>query len=170
MFLRIIGASCVLIVCGGFGFMLAESHIKQMRSLRQLIRILDYMESELMFRLSPLPVLSRHAAKEAEGRLAQVFLQFAIELENQISPNAEVCMHAALSKVRDLPELTKYALTQLGSQLGKFDFHGQLKGLETIRQFCRRKLLELDQSKDQNTRGYKTLGLCAGAALVILFL
>ena len=170
MTLRIIGASCILIVCGGFGFMLAEKYMRQARSLRQLIGALDYMESELLFRLPQLPILCRQVAEQIPGGLAQVFSEFAKELESQISPNVDLCMHAALGKVRDLPEMTKYALIQLGAQLGKFDLSGQVKGLEMIRQFCHRKLTELEQNKDNHIRGYKTLGLCAGAALVILFL
>ena len=170
MFLRIIGASCVLAVCGGIGFVLAEKHMKETHTLRQLIGVLDYMESELLFHLSPLPILCRQAAKEVDGVLERAFTSFALELENQVSPNVDVCMRAAVSKIHDLPEISKYALIQLGSQLGRFDLQGQVKEIETVRCFCRAKLKELDQNKDKRVRGYKTLGLCAGAALVILFM
>lgn len=170
MILRIIGSVCILVVCGGFGFMLSAKHLKEERTLRQLILILDNLENELLFRLSPLPVLCRHTAEESEGVLGNLFLIFAQELESQISPNVEKCMFVALSKIHDLPEKTRSVLVLLGRQLGKFALQGQLKGLETVRQACRRKLKELEENKENRIRGYKTLGLCAGAALVILFI
>jgi len=170
MFLRVIGASCILTVCGGVGFMLAERHMKELRSMRQLIRILDFMENELLFNLPALPFLCRQAAEETGGVLKRVFISFAQELENQISPNADMCMQAAVNRSRDIPAMTRSALLLLGGQLGRFDLQGQVKGLQTLRQTCLRKLKELEQNKDSRVRSYKTLGLCAGAALVILFI
>jgi len=46
---------------------------------------------------------------------------------------------------------------------------GQLKGLESVRQECRRQVETLSYNRDARLRSYQTLGLCAGAALAILF-
>ena len=57
----------------------------------------------------------------------------------------------------------------LGTSLGRFDLTGQLNGLEQVRSHCRRELEALAGNRDQRVRGYQTLGICAGAALAILF-
>ena len=99
MMLRVIGAILIIIGCGGFGFMLAANHRREECSLRTFISVLDYMECELQYRLTPLPDLFRQAAGFTRGVLRGVFLQICQELEDQIRPDAERCVIAALSKL-----------------------------------------------------------------------
>ncbi|MBQ6840196.1 MAG: stage III sporulation protein AB [Oscillospiraceae bacterium] len=160
----------VLLGCGGFGFKIAAFHMKEINTLRKLTGILDYMECELQYRATPLPLLCRQAAGEVSGVLSCVFLALAQTFEDHLSPNVSTCMDSVLKKYSQLPELSRTALEQLGQSLGRFDIEGQLKGLEAVRQTCRRMLEELERNKDVRLRGYQTLGLCAGAALAIIFL
>lgn len=170
MGLKAIGIIFILAGCGGFGFKLAYAHIKEEKSLRTLIRVLDYMECELQYHMTPLPDLCKKAAAECDGMLQKVFYRLATSLEDRISPNVEQCMHLALSAVKDMPQLTLSAMDLLGKTLGRFDMEGQLKGLESVRQECRRNLNELMQNREVRLRNYQTLGLCAGAALAILLI
>ena len=165
-----IGAFCIIVGSGGFSLMLASSYRKEERTLRNLIYALDFMMCELQFRMSALPDLCRQTAGECAGILRQVFLKLANELEDQISPDVSGCMRTVLAQKLDIPLQTKDALELLGDHLGRFDLHGQLKGLETVRQECRTKLNKLIGSKESHLRSYQTLGLCAGAALVILLM
>lgn len=170
MSFKLIGALCILFGCGGFGFQIAAAQLREENTLRQLIRVLDFMECELQYRLTPLPELCRQAAKECTGSLSSLFTMISRELEEQISPNVATCMAAAISKTEKLPQSTVNALELLGNSMGRFDLNGQLKGLDTVRGECRRHLEALATNKDVRMRSYKTLGLCAGAALVILFI
>lgn len=170
MTFKILGALLVLVGCGGFGLMIASSHRREVRTLRQLISLLDYMACELQYRYTPLPDLCRLAASEGTGILRQIFLNLSMELEDQISPDVQRCMEAALSKCRDIPKVTRRSLMLLGSCLGRFDMKGQLKGLENVRSECRRLLENLTQNQETRLRSYQTLGICAGAAIAILFI
>lgn len=170
MAMKWIGAMFVLAACGGFGFQIAAAQRKETRTLRQLIRILDFAECELQYRLTPLPELCRNAAQECSGPLSILFMHLSKELEDQISPNVSSCMRAAIAATQQLPRQTAEVLTLLGESLGKFDLNGQLRGLASVRGECNRRLDILSESQDVRLRSYKTLGLCAGAALVILFI
>ena len=128
------------------------------------------MECELQYRLTPLPQLCRYTAAQSVGALKDVFLTLAIELESQISPDVESCMRVALSKHRQMPLKAAQCLQELGKLLGRFDIEGQMKGLEAARRTCQRELQLLRQNKDSRLRAYQALGLCAGAAIVILFI
>ena len=79
-------------------------------------------------------------------------------------------MKAVLAKSKDIPRHTLESLQNLGNSLGRFDLSGQLKGLEGVRQECRGKLTRLMGNQEVRLRSYQTLGLCAGAALVILLM
>lgn len=165
-----IGAICIIVSCGGFGFSIGAMQLREEKTLRQLISALDYMECELQYRLTPLPELCRQAGADARGCIREVFWKLAGELEAQVSPDVETCMCAALHGTDNLPKHTMEAFQLLGQSLGRFDLSGQLKGLDAVRGTCRRRLEQLTNNKESRLRSYQTLGLCAGAALAILFI
>ena len=168
MSIKWIGAILVVVGCSGVGFTMAANYRREEWTLRALIRALDYMTCELQYRLTPLPELCRQAGKESGTPAGKALINLAQELESQISPDADSCMYAALSRMTDLPAATDEALRLLGSCLGRFDLNGQLQGLEQVRLHCRGALAALEAGRDQRVRGYQTLGVCAGAALAIL--
>lgn len=169
MTLKIVGVVLVVVSCGGVGFKIAENHRKEERALRQLIRILDYMECELQYRLTPLPALCRQAWEAFPEMPGRVFMGLFQELNAQSSPDIYQCMHNAINDVKSIPSITKNALELLGKSIGRFDLEGQIKGLSAVRDECRRNLALLTDNRENRLRSYQTLGLCAGAALAILF-
>ena len=170
MNLKLFGAICVIVGCGGWGFLVAAQYLQRIRLLRQLVGALDYMECELQYRSTALPALCRQTAQECSGKIRLLFLTLSEELEAQICPNVERCMAAALQRCGDLPRVIVHSCRNLGNTLGKFDLQGQLRGLDGIRQECRQKLQHLQTNHEARLRSYQTLGLCAGAALAILFI
>lgn len=166
---KLLGVLLVVASCGGVGFQIAANHRREESALRQLVGILDYMECELQYHLTALPQLCRQVAKEFTGVPAMVFLDLALEMESQVSPDIGCCMAVSLEKFKKIPVLTRNALEALGKSIGRFDLEGQLKGLDAVRQDCRRHLRELGDNRENRLRSYQTLGLCAGAALAILF-
>lgn len=169
MILKAIGALFIIAGCGGIGFRIAANHRFEEKNLRELLGILDYMECELQYRLTPLPELCRQAARDFGGLVGKTFLELSVAMDAQISPDVDKCMSAAINKELKLSPLTYEQLLNLGRSIGRFDIEGQLKGLDAVRQDCRRQLEALTHNRDARLRSYQTLGLCAGAALAILF-
>ena len=170
MSLKIIGAVLILSGCGGFGFAMAASQKREEHSLRQIVRALEYMQCELQFRQTPLPQLCYNVSSILTGQIRLVFLQLVNELNQQIAPDATYCMKAAVSAFPGLPHRVKEALEELGSTLGMFDLPGQQRGMAAVAAMCHEGICELSQNRSSRLRSYQTLGLCTGAALVILFL
>ena len=169
MSFKLIGAICVIAGCGSCGFLMASQHLARIRWLQNLITALDYMECELQYRCTPLPQLCRQAGEQNPGKIGQILMLLADDLEAQISPNAGRCMAAVLDRLGNVDSLLQTVLLEFGSNLGRFDLSGQLRGLENTRNICREKVEQLTQNKDGRLRSYQTLGLCAGAAIAILF-
>lgn len=170
MVARIIGAICVISACFGLGISVGYKLLKESRMLDQWIRILNRMEVELRCRLRSLPDLFRFLSHEEKGELAELFLGIAIEMENQIRPDVTRCIEAVLISSGGIPESVIESLELLGGELGKYDLDGQLVGINNIRERAIEKRKLLNKDKVKRIRGYQTLGLCAGAALVILFI
>ncbi len=170
MSIKWIGAMLIVAGCGGLGFLMSWNYNRELAAVRQLVRALEYMESDLEYRLTPLAELCRKTAVILTGSLKAAYLAFAGELENQIAPDAAFCMGKALHSVPELPKRTAEFLNQLGESLGQFDLPGQLRSLQALRTACTAAAVQMESLRPQRVRSYQTLGLCAGAALAILFL
>ena len=170
MTLKVIGAILIVLSCGGFGYYLAWQYLKEEKSLQELMRILEYMECDLQYHLTPLPVLLLNCSNQTNGSIACVLRSLSRELERQIAPDVDYCMKAAISTVNELPYLSIKVLKYLGKQLGKLDLNGQINCIAGVKRACCRYLDMLNSEKQMRLHRYKTLGLCAGAGLIILFI
>jgi stage III sporulation protein AB len=170
MQLKLIGSICIIAGCGGFGLLLALQQTRRIGLLRNLISIINSMECELSYRGSPLPHLCRISAQQNQGKIREVFLSLADEMESQVAPDPERCMAAALVKTGNWDTVLKDVLIELGANLGRFDMEGQLRGLEKTRETCSQLLNGLMENKNSRLRSYQTLGFCAGAAIAILLI
>ena len=166
---KLIGAGMILLSCGGYGFSLAARIRWEERALTQLQGTLEWMICELEYRHTPLPRLCLLASQRG-GILAPVFHGLGQNLESHIAPNATQSMAQAMEHAGHLPPMTRQLLVELGRCLGKFDLSGQIMGLRSVIALCQRDLQELRKDQALRLRGYRTLGICAGAALVIILL
>ncbi len=169
MSMKWIGALLVVAACAGAGFSKAAAHRREEKNLEQLIVALELMSSELQFRLTPLPELCRLASEGTSGPVRQIMQGLARELEEQIAPDAKVCMDVVLQRF-EIPESLRTVLGRLGISLGRFDLEGQMQGVQSVLTQCRMDLSALTKDRDIRLRTYQTLGICAGLALAIALL
>lgn len=167
---RWVGAILIVFSCTGCGFSIAAGKRKEEHLLYQILHILQFMESELRYRLTPLPDLCRMAAGEVKGVLRDVFINLFRELNDRKMPDAGSCMAAVLTKNEEIPSTVRHLLSQLGYSLGRFDLEGQLEGLRAIQRRCEDSLGRIQQNRDERIRSYQTLGICAGAALAVILI
>lgn len=167
--IRMIGACCILTGCGGFGFSMAAASRREEEELKILLQALETMSCELSYRHTPMPVLCRMASRERKGIVAAFFLELAKELEKQTAPDVQVCVFEVLRQL-EAPKRLHGLLSDLGGTLGRFDLPGQLRGLESAIRSTEQALRQIREGAADRRRSYQTLGLCAGAALAILFL
>ncbi len=168
--LKYIGAALIVVSCGFVGFGISRNHKQTIFELEQLLVALDYMQMELQYQKTPLPALCRKTAEHISGKISHVLQLFAQELDKQVSPNPAICMAATIDSCCENWIELKPLLVHLGNVLGKFDLEGQKKGIAAVYSEAKAKLDILATDKENRVRGYQTLGLCAGAAVVILLL
>ncbi len=166
---KLIGAALIVLACSGFGFYIAANHKKEVNYLQKLAAIIEFIEWELEYRLTPLPQVCSSIAEKTRLCFSGVFKNLADELTHQISPDVTTCMRNVLMMHKDIPEITRKYLEILGDSLGEYNVEGQLKSLAQLRKLLNKKLEELTNNQVQRLRCYQTLGVCAGAALAILF-
>lgn len=169
MMLKLLGALMVFFGCGGFGYLIAASHRREVKSLQHLVAALEFMCNDLQFRQTPLPELCEQTANTSKGVVQSFFASLANELMRQISPDVKKCVDAVLLSDISIPKQTYALMSRLGECLGRFDLAGQLNDLESVRLQAEGVLNFCTKNQESRLRSYQTLGLCAGAAMAILF-
>lgn len=169
MNIKWIGAALIVVGCGGFGFLTAQLYNRQIRDLRSLEEVIRWMICELEFRQTPLPQLVRDGAAKCAGSIREVLTQLAQTLEAQVAPDAAACMESVLRKCILYHGSAEEHLRKLGRSLGEFDLQGQISSMQAVLADCRTDIDAFEKDRPQRVRSYQTLGLCAGAALAILF-
>ena len=170
MQLNILGAALIIAGSCCFGHMLCSRYAAEIKTLGQLLSVLEYMKCELQYKMTPLAQLCREASVEATGELNQFLSELVMELDSQIQPDVQHCVEAALIRCNRLPGISRACLQDFGNTLGRFDLKGQLTGIDSIHQKVRRNLDTLETNKQMRIRSCRTLCLCAGAALAILLI
>ena len=164
-----IGAILIICGCGLIGFSMSAAYRREERLLRQLLVAIEHMVRELQYRVTPLPDLCMQISREQQGYVSKLFGNLANELQMQVSPDVQTCLAAAAASAGQMPSGLQEAVCILGASLGRYDLEGQLQGLDSVQVFCKHRLEEMSANRDVRLRSYQTLGICAGAALAILF-
>lgn len=164
-----IGAALVFAGCSSVGFLMAAGYRREEKLLMQTKRFLEKLECELSCRVSTLPQLC-HMAFDCGDPIRSLYTKLEEELDRQVMPDVNSCMQAAIRKQPQLPASVRSIHEQLGMTLGQFDLQGQLQQIGAVRAICEDNLSRIRDHRDEKLKSYQTLGLCAGAALALLFL
>lgn len=169
--MKVLGAVLICVCCGWFGFSLSSAHKREERNLKQLIASLEYMQCEIQYRLLTLPELCLQASSVCEkGPVRDFWVAFKQELDQQLTAEVQPCLLAALDHTPQMTGITRECLLSIGKDLGIFDMDGQISALESSEIYCKERLENHCAGKDEQRRSYQTLGICAGAALVIILI
>lgn len=166
---KLIGACLTVLGCGGMGLRMAASYRREIIALEQLRIAVEYMQCSLRHRLTPLPQLCDEASEVTKGDISFFFSRLSAILKKHISPNVRSCVTVAIEEALLTDFIADYVST-LGDILGQFDISGQLQGLENLSEQLSIELENRRKDNGSRIRSYQTLGLCAGAAMAILFL
>lgn len=165
---KYLGASLVILGCTGFGTLRVAFLKKQEHSFLTLIQVILYMQRDLQCRLTPLPDLCRQIGKKTAGPIGSLFLTLALEMDRNSAPDVSGCMRDAVRREKDLPMALRPHLFTLAQCLGQYDPQTQLMGLQTICGHCQDDLEVIRKGSEPIRRNSRTVGICAGIALVVL--
>jgi len=167
---KVLGAIMIILGCGGYGFRLAIRYKNQEKMFYQIIRIIDVIQSELQYRLTPLPLICQLVTKESSGCIKLIFRRLQEELYKKVSTDVSSCMQQVIFECKVPSGTIREILLLVANALDRFDMSGQIRGLEFARSSCIRYVDEIAKNKDEKTKCYKVLGFCTGIALAIVLI
>jgi len=169
--LKLIGAVMVFGSCAAFGFLVARQLALRPRQLLQLEQMLRVLETEIVYRSTPLPFALRHLAERFRGPLADLFGQAAANLEEMDGADNRLCWERAVQQYRGalaLKEGDWAILLELAATLGRSDRLHQQRHIAAACAHLRAEEAMAREDQRRYEKMAKSLGVLTGLLVVLL--
>ncbi|KZE74243.1 stage III sporulation protein AB [Paenibacillus elgii] len=169
--LKLLGAMLILLAGTLFGFYQASQLSRRPRQIADLIRMLQRLETEIVYGFTPLPDALRRAARADDSPAGALFAAAAEELGKPGGRSVQAVWEHSVSrgwKTTSMKAAERDILLQLGSTLGLTDRDDQVKHLRLTVSSLQGEADIARDERERYERMWKSLGLLMGALVVIL--
>ncbi|GIP32262.1 stage III sporulation protein SpoIIIAB [Paenibacillus sp. J2TS4] len=169
--LKLLGALLILFAATMFGFYQSLQLSRRPKQIRELIQLLQRLETEIVYGSTPLSDALLSSCKPLSEPVAAMFRQAADHLNRPTGKTTEESWRKAIDggwKDTAMKAAERDILHQLGCSLGITDKEDQLKHLRLA---VNHLLAEEDNAAEDQKKYatmWKSLGALAGALIVIL--
>ncbi len=173
MLFKLIICIIILLSGAGVGQLKAKTYDNRVYHLQDLLTTLKILESEMKYRLDPLPDLLMRVSTIKEGMSSELLEIAARLLREPSSPGLSACWEKAVEiAYRDsaLNKEDKRIVADLGIELGKTDVANQHSMFHRTFSLLEVQVSEAVEEKRTKGKMYKSLGTAIGALIVILFI
>lgn len=170
--LKTLGAALILLSSCTVGFGFAGDVRRQTAQLSALISALENLHGEISVRRTPLAEALLMLSDGENREVGQFFHLCADHLADSCRTSPYLAIRSALDGAKGLmfSQQTRLTLLSFGMSLGKFDAQAQLAAVSHAASRLERELTELQRLAPARSKSYRTIGLCTGLALAVIFL
>ncbi|MBS3976988.1 MAG: stage III sporulation protein AB [Syntrophomonadaceae bacterium] len=168
--LKIFGAGVVIAVCGLTGFFISANYTRRPIHLRSLQSALMFIETEIAYTSTPLPVAMDNASK-CVSEPAKSFFMNVREGFKSYKFTAEEAWDYGLTKYQEncaLLPTDLEILRSLGARLGRTGTEEQVKEIHLAREQLKQAEAAAEIDRVKNERLWRTMGFLIGVFLVLL--
>ena len=164
------GMAFIAISAASVGMQMSASLGKRCRLLQQFLAVLQILRNEISVCGTPLPQAFALMAVSSGGAVAQLFSSVAREMDSRrwLSPAAAIEHGLECEQTLLQDQVLCEIIRRLGSGLGKYDRESQLQTIDFTASELSALLNQTKQEHSVRGKTYRTLGICAGLAMVIL--
>jgi len=169
---KALGAVMIIAAASVWGILGAMRLSARVKSLTTLIAGLNFMQSEMMTRLTPLPEVCRKAAQNAREPAKTLFQNVCAGLKSLGERQFSDIWRDAVDSTPELllTEPERDALHELGSGLGRYGIDQQVALFEQVRKRLEDLLKSAESDREKNSRVYVSFGAAAGLFLVLILI
>ena len=169
--LQIIGAILVTASTTAVGLAAVQRLGARVTLLSGVVHALEYMQTEIYFNLTPLPVILEHLSRTAAEPLRPFFARCFSYMDRLGDSSFSSLWQCAIQESRS--ELTgpeAQLLADMGSMLGRYDAEAQSRAISYARTRVEGLLESAEKEKTRQSRIYGVLGVMCGLAIVIILI
>lgn len=171
--LKLILSILIIVISSGIGFLLSNRLDNRTRNLQELITILKVLESEMFYRMDPLPRLLQRIGADRKGLAGSFFVQVYEGLSDSYNYDFYGSWANAVNKIygaTSLSEQDRKIATEVGIALGKTDLENQKAFFTEVYERLNQQLILANESKHTKGKLYQTLLTALGIMTVIVLL
>lgn len=169
--MKLLGAVLLFFVCTMTGFWKARQYVRRSQELRQLRGSLSALETEIAYGTTPLHLACGQIGEREAGPVGRFFTRVSEQLCQSDGLSAFECWKHALIEMKpelSLREQDRKILIRLGHKLGLSDKQDQMHHLRLAQKTLETEEAHAAREQEKYEKMYRSLGVLAGALLVIL--
>ncbi|AEI41225.1 stage III sporulation protein SpoIIIAB [Paenibacillus mucilaginosus] len=169
--LKLLGAALVLLAGTLMGFHQAAQLARRPKQIADLIRLLQRLETEIVYGFTPLPEALRRTGGTCAAPVGTLFLETSRELERAEGEQAAGVWERTITRgwrATAMKPQEREVLLQLGTTLGLTDREDQVKHLRLAVSQLQAESETARDEQQRYERMWKSLGVLLGALVVIL--
>jgi len=169
---KMLGIVMIVCSCTAMGFLASSRLSLRIKSLGELIMALEIAESEIFFKLSPIPQIMKSAANATGGGVREMFLELYQKTNIVSSSTFSEKWLSVLKKSQDRLGLSPgdiEVLSELSTFLGRYDAERQTNSLAYIRRRLETALADAEEEQKSKGKIYRALGAASGLIIAISF-
>lgn len=173
MYIKIFGSVILLISTTAIGFFKAKELKKRVFCLMELRRTMIMLQGELRFHRAALSEAFENVSKRVEEPFSVFLLEASKRIEKRQFGDFGCIwgeMKEELMTCTSLKNEDKYLLEQLGRGLGYLDLEMQTESLNQVIYQTEEVIKSAKEQKEIKEKLYQTMGVTAGAFLVLLII
>ena len=167
--LKILGMILIFCTSSGVGILLSNSLSKRVKEIELLLALIEKIETHIRFHQTPTPQMIVQIHKS--GQFDELpFVSMCAE-KMKIIKVFPIAWRTSVEETASDTHLKSEDIAlvyTLSDTLGASDVDGQLSALTLLRQLLQQNLSEALEKKKSHSKMYRTLGVLAGFAVVIM--
>jgi stage III sporulation protein AB len=168
---KLIGCILLLLATTGIGFIFANKLATRPKHIRRLIGALAILETEIGYGSRNLAIACQHIGDRKLEAISELFRQMSLRLTTMDGAATYDCLQLAVQdwwSTSAMKTSEKEVFLQFCKTLGNSNRHDQLTHLALAKQNLQVEELKAREEQAQYEKMVRTLGVLAGALLIIL--
>ena len=150
------------------GILISNRYKSRVKELKEMKTFLSIFETKIKLTYEPIPKIFEELGKKEKSNISYIFKKAS---QNMIDMQAGEAWEKALEiKNTNLKKEDIEVLKGLSNLLGKVDLDGQVSEIELIDNFIDTQIEKAEEESKKSEKIYKTLGVTAGLAMVIILI
>ena len=164
---------CIFIICSYIGFVIGENYKKRSVNLKEFQKAILLMNNDVIYTNIPLMEALYDVSEKVSGELSQMFREIASTLEKGEANSVFDTFNSIYGKYENDLSFKKEdynIVSDFFRTLGETGVFGQEEIFKLASEQVKFNYQEALKDAKVNIKMYRTLGVCAGALIVIFFI
>ena len=150
------------------GLLVSKKYQNRVKELKEMKSLLKIFSTKIRLTYETIPQIFKELGNKENSNISYIF---KIASKNmQELPAGEAWIKALENQNTNLKKEDIEVLKGLSALLGKVDLEGQVSEIELVDNFLDKQIEKAEEESKRNEKMYKTLGVTAGLAMVIIFI